>query len=75
MYISRDEFEALTKARKLSCVYDEVRQEIANDHFEGNAKFTIHDALDTAKTSSAFGHFGGESNFDDDLSSKGADAD
>jgi len=51
MYISRDEYEALTKVRSLSCGYDEARLEVANDHFGGNSKFTIHDLFEAEKAS------------------------
>ena len=57
MYIGRREFEAMTKVRGLSWDYDEVRQEVADDHFNGDSGFTIHDAFDAAGTSDGF--FGG----------------
>jgi hypothetical protein len=63
MYMNRRTFEEMTNLKGITLDYDEVRQEVADDHFNGNAGFTIHDTLDAARTSHGF--FGGDSAFDD----------
>lgn len=74
MYMSRREFETFTSDQGLSCSYEECRKTIADDYFHGNASFTIHDALDSANTSSGF--FGSGSGTDvGGCSDHGGDAD
>jgi hypothetical protein len=62
MYASRDNFEKLSESMNLPGDYDKLRQEIADSHFEGDVGFTIHDALESAETST--GIFGGDRVFD-----------
>ena len=73
MYVSRGEFEALNKVRGLSCEYEEIRQEVANRFFGGDTKFTIHDAVDAARTFSD--SFGGGGDFNGGFDSDSEDRD
>ncbi len=62
MYISREDFDSLIKKDELIRDYDEARQEIADKHFDGNSKFTIHDITNEANSSSSF--LSSDSDFD-----------
>ena len=66
----------MKRRSEVSCDYSEARQEIAKDHFAGDSAFTIHDALDAAKTSSGFPGGGSSSEvFQEDRSDQSSDED
>ena len=54
MFLFRREFEGLKKDTEEGSDYDSLRQEIGDSYFQGNAGFTIHDALDTTSADGAF---------------------
>ena len=54
MFLSRRGFEGLKKDSEAGSDYDSLRQEIGDSYFQGNAGFTIHDALGTTSTDGGF---------------------
>ena len=54
MFLSRSDFECVMKNSEEGSDYDSLRQEIGDSYFQGNAGFTIHDALDATSADGAF---------------------